>query len=127
MLLRCLPSFDGKLEHFVTKKWKKRLPNSSQADYSSRTLSSLTYILLGCKRGKLLSECKQQLQNVKSVKSRPTDTHIPNTQQPRPNGASYPFYFDDITRQVFTKFYLLSFLTYSRSLFSDRCGGYSES
>ena len=31
---RGLPSLDGKLERFVTKKWKKRLPNSSQTDYS---------------------------------------------------------------------------------------------
>ena len=28
-------SLDGKLKHFVTKKWKKQLPNSSQTDYSS--------------------------------------------------------------------------------------------
>ena len=28
-----LPSLDGKLEHFVTKIWKKRLPNLSQTDY----------------------------------------------------------------------------------------------
>ena len=27
-----LPSLDGKLKHFVTKKWKKRLPNLSQTD-----------------------------------------------------------------------------------------------
>ena len=31
---RGLPSLDGKLERFVTKKLKKRLPNSSQTDYS---------------------------------------------------------------------------------------------
>ena len=35
VLLRCLPSLDDKLERFVTKKWKKRLPNSSQTDYST--------------------------------------------------------------------------------------------
>ena len=34
VLQRGLPSLDGKLERFVTKKWKKRLPNSSQTDYS---------------------------------------------------------------------------------------------
>ena len=33
-----LPSLDGKLERFVTKKWKKRLPNSSQTDYMSMIL-----------------------------------------------------------------------------------------
>ena len=33
VLLTCLPSLDGKLERFVTKEWKKRLPNSSQTDY----------------------------------------------------------------------------------------------
>ena len=27
-------SLDGKLQRFVTKKWKKQLPNSSQTDYS---------------------------------------------------------------------------------------------
>ena len=31
---RGLSNLDGKLERFVTKKWKKRLPNSSQTDYS---------------------------------------------------------------------------------------------
>ena len=30
VLLTSLPSLDGKLERFFTKKWKKRLPNSSQ-------------------------------------------------------------------------------------------------
>ena len=35
VLQRGLPSLDGKLERFVTKKWEKRLPNSSQTDYSS--------------------------------------------------------------------------------------------
>ena len=34
VLLRGLPSLDGILEHFVTKKCKKQLPNSSQTDYS---------------------------------------------------------------------------------------------
>ena len=34
VLLTCLPSLDGKLKHFVTKKWQKGLPNSSQTDYS---------------------------------------------------------------------------------------------
>ena len=34
VLLTCLPSLDGKLERFVTKKWQKWLPNSSQTDYS---------------------------------------------------------------------------------------------
>ena len=34
VLQRGLPSLDGKLERFVTKKGKKRLPNSSQTDYS---------------------------------------------------------------------------------------------
>ena len=29
-----LPSLDGKPERFVTKKWKKQLPNLSQTDYS---------------------------------------------------------------------------------------------
>ena len=33
MLQRGLPSLDGKLERFVTKKWQKWLPNSSQTDY----------------------------------------------------------------------------------------------
>ena len=33
VLLRYLPSLDGKFERFVTKKWKKRLPNLSQTDY----------------------------------------------------------------------------------------------
>ena len=33
VLLTCLPSLDGKLERFVTKKWQKWLPNSSQTDY----------------------------------------------------------------------------------------------
>ena len=32
--LRYLPSLDGKLERFATKKWTKQLPNSSQTDYS---------------------------------------------------------------------------------------------
>ena len=36
LLLRCLPSLEGQLERFVTNKLKKRLPNSSQADYSIR-------------------------------------------------------------------------------------------
>ena len=34
VLQRGLQSLDGKLELFVTKKWKKRLPNSSQTDYN---------------------------------------------------------------------------------------------
>ena len=34
VLLTCLSSLDGKLERFVTKKWQKWLPNSSQTDYS---------------------------------------------------------------------------------------------
>ena len=33
-----LPSLDGKLERFVTKKWKKRLANSSQTDYSAQII-----------------------------------------------------------------------------------------
>ena len=33
VLQRGLPSLDGKLEHFGTKKWEKLLPNSSQTDY----------------------------------------------------------------------------------------------
>ena len=33
VLLTRLPSLNVKLECFVTKKWEKRLPNSSQADY----------------------------------------------------------------------------------------------
>ena len=33
VLQRGLPSLDCKLERFVTKKWEKRLPNSSQTDY----------------------------------------------------------------------------------------------
>ena len=33
-----LPSLDGKLERFVTKKWKKRLPNSSQTDYKGHPI-----------------------------------------------------------------------------------------
>ena len=37
VLLTCLPSFDGKLERFVTKKWQKGLPNLSQTDYSGGT------------------------------------------------------------------------------------------
>ena len=32
VLQRGLPRLDGKLKRFVTKKWKKRLPNSSQTD-----------------------------------------------------------------------------------------------
>ena len=35
VLLTCLPSLDGKLERFVTKKWQKWLPNSSQTDYKA--------------------------------------------------------------------------------------------
>ena len=35
VLQRGLPSLDGKLERFVTKKWQKWLPNSSQTDYST--------------------------------------------------------------------------------------------
>ena len=34
VLLTCLPSLDGKRERFVTKKWQKWLPNSSQTDYT---------------------------------------------------------------------------------------------
>ena len=34
VLQSSLPSLDGKLECFVTKKWKKGLPNLSQTDYS---------------------------------------------------------------------------------------------
>ena len=41
VLLTSLPSLDGKLELFVTKKWQKRLPNSSQTDYK---LSSKLYL-----------------------------------------------------------------------------------
>ena len=41
MLQRGLPSLDGKVERFVTKKWKKRLPNSSQTGYS---VSKLEYL-----------------------------------------------------------------------------------
>ena len=33
VLQRGLPSSDDKFERFVTKKWKNRLPNSSQSDY----------------------------------------------------------------------------------------------
>ena len=53
VLQRGLPSLDGKLKHFVTKKWKKRLPNSSQTDYSSiivrlqeHLLRSYTYFVI---------------------------------------------------------------------------------
>ena len=46
VLQRCLPSLDDKLERFVTKKWKKWLPNSSQTDYS--------YILVVVKIGDVL-------------------------------------------------------------------------
>ena len=35
VLQRGLPSLDGKLEHFVTKKYKKQLPNSTQTDYNN--------------------------------------------------------------------------------------------
>ena len=35
VLPTCLPSLNGKLERFVTKKWQKWLPNSSQTDYSN--------------------------------------------------------------------------------------------
>ena len=45
VLLTCLPSLDGKLECFVTKKWQKWLPNSSQTDYNwfliNRALSTI--------------------------------------------------------------------------------------
>ena len=34
VLQQGLRSLDSKLERFVTKKWKNRLPNSSQTDYS---------------------------------------------------------------------------------------------
>ena len=34
-----LPSLDGKLERFVTKKWEKRLPNSIQTDYRPRLIN----------------------------------------------------------------------------------------
>ena len=37
VLLWCLPSLKGKRKRFVTEKWKKRLPNLSQADYSTST------------------------------------------------------------------------------------------
>ena len=46
VLLRCLPSLYGKLERFVTKKkWKKRLPKSSQRDYSRKTMLDFKKIL----------------------------------------------------------------------------------
>ena len=34
VLKRGLPILDDNLKRFVTKKWKKHLPNSSQTDYS---------------------------------------------------------------------------------------------
>ena len=40
VLLTCLPSLDGKLERFVTKKWQKWLPNSSQTDYRYKKIGS---------------------------------------------------------------------------------------
>ena len=36
-----LPSLDGKLERFVTKKWEKRLPNLSQTDYNRSSYFSV--------------------------------------------------------------------------------------
>ena len=44
VLLTCVPSLDGKIERFVTKKWQKWLPNSSQTDYN---INKWRYILLG--------------------------------------------------------------------------------
>ena len=41
VLQRGLPSLDGKLERYGTKKWKKQLPNSSQTYYSSIVLDFL--------------------------------------------------------------------------------------
>ena len=37
VLQSVLPSLDGKLDRFVTKKWKRRLSNSSQTDYSAHS------------------------------------------------------------------------------------------
>ena len=51
MLQRGLPSLDGKLERFVTKKWEKWLPNSSKTDY---TCSLHTYTVWYCENGKKL-------------------------------------------------------------------------
>ena len=42
VLQRGLPSLDDKLECFVKRKWTKRLPNSSQTDWSS----SLTHLFM---------------------------------------------------------------------------------
>ena len=44
VLLTCLPSLDGKRERFVTKKWQKWLPNSSQTDYSDNILNQLWHV-----------------------------------------------------------------------------------
>ena len=41
VIQRGLPSLDGKLERFVPKKWKKRLPNSSQTDHRGTNGPSL--------------------------------------------------------------------------------------
>ena len=47
VLQRGLPSLDGKLERFVPKKREKRLPNSSQTDYSKlRKMPFVTNALL---------------------------------------------------------------------------------
>ena len=47
VLLTCLPSLDGKLERFVTKKWQKWLPNSSQTDYSHSLSQQGVWSLFG--------------------------------------------------------------------------------
>ena len=52
VLQRGLPSLDGKLECFVTKRWKKGLPNSSQTDYivdDERVYLSAYFFRIDCR------------------------------------------------------------------------------
>ena len=52
VLLTCLPSLDGKLECFVTKKWQKWLSNLRQTDYSLlQILIPATINSLVCQKG----------------------------------------------------------------------------
>ena len=60
VLLRCLPSLDGKLEHFITKKWKKQLPNlSTRTDFrrQSPMRAFVSFTLQRNLRAKTCAEC----------------------------------------------------------------------
>ena len=70
VLLLYLPSLDGKLEHFVTKKWKKLLPNTSQTDYRISYLDDNQAIISACMILAQRSDVKIMVCSVINLESR---------------------------------------------------------